>query len=288
MQTDPSKLPEVQQATATAQKLVELAGNYQVTSPAQYSAAGADLVQVNGAIARLDELRLTMTRPIDQAKKAVMDFFRGPSERLETAKSQIKRAMLAYDQEQERIRKEAQRQAEEAARKERERLEALAREAQRVADEKAAEARRQADMERKAAEEAQRVAEAARIAGNAAAAEAAQKLAQEAARAANNFDRKAAATEARAEQRVETLQATAAAVVAPVIPREVPKAAGVQMRRAWKHRIKDVNKLPREYMTPDEKKIGAVVRALKKDAEATIPGIEVWDEPDLAAARGAA
>lgn len=258
MQTDPSKLPEVQQATATAQRLVELAGNYKVTTPAEYSAAGADLVQVNGAIARLEELRLGMTRPIDQAKKAIMDFFRGPSERLERAKSQIKRAMIAYDEEQERIRREAQRRAEEEARKERERLEREAAEARRKAEEKAAEERRQA--------------EAARAAGNIAEAE--------------KHERKAERVEERAEEKAETLQAVAATVVAPVMQKETPKVAGVKGRRVWKFEVTDPTQVPREFLIVDEQKIRRFVGAMKSDTK--IPGVRVWDEPDLAAAKGAA
>lgn len=258
MQTDPSKLPEVQQATATADKLVALAGTYQVATAEQYSAAGADLIQVNGAIARLEELRLGMTRPIDAAKKAVMDFFRAPADRLERAKSQIKRAMISYDEAQRRIQEEAQRKVEEAARKERDRLAAEAAEAQRKADEKAAEERRQA--------------EAARAAGDLA--------------AAAKHEQKAERVEERAAERIETLQTVAASVVAPVLERETPKVKGVSGRRVWKFRIRDASKLPREYLLPDEKRIGAVVRAMKGDTR--IEGVEVWDESDLTAARGAA
>lgn len=258
MQTDPSKLPEVQQATATADKLVALAGSYHVTTAEEYGAAGADLVQVNGAIARLEELRLGMTRPIDQGLKAIRAFFAGPTERLERAKNQIKRAMIAYDEEQRRIAAEAQRRAEEEARKERDRLAAIAAEAQRKADEKAAEERRQA--------------EAARAAGDLA--------------AAAKHEQKAERVEQRAEERVETLQTVASTIVAPVIERETPKVKGISGRRVWKFRIKDASKLPREYTMPDEKKIGGVVRAMKGDTR--IDGVEVWDEPDLSASRGAA
>lgn len=236
MQTDPSKLPEVQQATATADKLVALAGSYHVTTAAEYGSAGGDLVQVNTAIARLEELRLSMTRPIDQGLRAIREFFRGPTERLERAKSQIKRAMIAYDEEQQRIAREAQRRAEEQAR--------LARE----------------EQERKARELEQRAA-AERAAGNARAA-------------------------ARLETRAEVAQDRAASVVAPTFVAETPKVKGVSGRRVWKYRVKDANLVPREYLMLDDKKIGAVVRAMRKDTN--IAGIEVYDEPDLSASRGAA
>lgn len=64
--------------------------------------------------------------------------------------------------------------------------------------------------------------------------------------------------------------------VAPVIvPKTAPKASTV-MRKVPKFRIVDASKIPREFMTPDEKKIGAVVRAMRYAAN--IPGIEVYEE----------
>lgn len=286
MQTDPSKLPEVQKATATAQRLVELAGDYKVTTAEHYTSAGADLVQVNGAIAHLEELRMGMTRPLDQAKKAIMEFFRGPAEKLERAKAQIKRAMISFDEEQERIRKEEQRRVDEVARKERERLAAIAAETERKAREKADEERRRAEAERKAAEDAQRAADEARRAGDEEAAAAATRTAQEAARTADKFEQRAMATEARAEQRVETLQLTAAAVIAPVLQREAPKVTGVRSRRVWKFEVTDPTQVPRDFLMVDEQKIRRFVGAMKGDAR--IAGIRVWDEPDLSAAKGAA
>lgn len=51
---------------------------------------------------------------------------------------------------------------------------------------------------------------------------------------------------------------------------------GVGMRSVWKFRIVDASKLPREYLTPDETKIGGVVRALKGDCQ--IEGVEVYED----------
>ena len=59
-----------------------------------------------------------------------------------------------------------------------------------------------------------------------------------------------------------------------VIPKTTPKVAGVSFTKQWKFRITDPNKIPREYLTPDEVKIGGVVRALKD--KANIPGVEVY------------
>jgi len=59
-----------------------------------------------------------------------------------------------------------------------------------------------------------------------------------------------------------------------VVPKLVPKVAGVSFTKQWKFRITDEAKIPRQYLCVDEQKIGAVVRAMK-DA-ANIPGVEVY------------
>lgn len=55
-----------------------------------------------------------------------------------------------------------------------------------------------------------------------------------------------------------------------------PKVQGTSVRTTWKFRIVDANLVPRDYLIPDEKTIGAVVRARK---EATsIPGVEAYPD----------
>ncbi len=61
-----------------------------------------------------------------------------------------------------------------------------------------------------------------------------------------------------------------------VVPKSVPKVAGVSFTKQWKFRIKNPALVPREYMTVDEVKIGKVVRALKD--QTSIPGVEVYSE----------
>jgi hypothetical protein len=66
--------------------------------------------------------------------------------------------------------------------------------------------------------------------------------------------------------------------VAPVvIPKAVPKMAGGPVYRTiWKYRITDPAKLPRQFLIPDDVKIGQIVRAMKK--EHNIPGVEAYEE----------
>jgi hypothetical protein len=126
MQPDPAQDPQVKELTAQTDQLLALGANYHIVNAAGYEVAGVELQRVKGAQRRLDDLRRSMTRPLDEAKRAIMNFFRAPEEKLARAENGIKRAMVAFQTEQDRLRREAQARADEAARKERERLAAQA------------------------------------------------------------------------------------------------------------------------------------------------------------------
>lgn len=53
----------------------------------------------------------------------------------------------------------------------------------------------------------------------------------------------------------------------------------VSTRESWKFEVSNVSLLPREYLTPDLKKIGAVVRTLKGDSD--IPGVNIRVEKQV-------
>lgn len=60
-----------------------------------------------------------------------------------------------------------------------------------------------------------------------------------------------------------------------VILKSTPKVSGGPVyREVWKIRIKDVSKVPREYMLPDEKKLGQMARALKR--QFNVSGVEAY------------
>lgn len=63
------------------------------------------------------------------------------------------------------------------------------------------------------------------------------------------------------------------------IASSVPKVEGLTTRQNWKFRIVDEKKIPREYLIPDETKIGQMVRTMKGDTN--IPGIEPYSETGL-------
>lgn len=110
-----------------------------------------------------------------------------------------------------------------------------------------------------------------------------QRRADEAARKQQQklYQQAAKANESGKSEKAVELEQRAVAVVAPVIQRQAPKVTGVVPKKAWKFEVVDPAKVPREYLSVDETKIGQVVRALKGDTQ--IPGVRVWSKNEIAA-----
>lgn len=104
-------LQEVEVVTTRLQTFVVA----KITTPVQYQDAAAELVRIKGVKSKLEDLRFSMTRPLDAAKTAIMDFFRKPQQSLVDAETRLKAALTEYDREQERIAEEARRKAQEEA-----------------------------------------------------------------------------------------------------------------------------------------------------------------------------
>lgn len=87
------------------------------------------------------------------------------------------------------------------------------------------------------------------------------------------------------EEKAAELEQKAAEVFvpAPVLAKEEVKVDGVSTRTVWTYEITDVNSIPRDYMIPDEKKIGAMVKA--SGGTLRIPGIRIYQEQIIAARR---
>jgi hypothetical protein len=87
-------------------------------------------------------------------------------------------------------------------------------------------------------------------------------------------------------QDVDNILDTAQAVIeTPVAPKTtVPQKVirdGISSRLVWKWEISDAEAIPREYLIPDEKKIGAALKAA--NYELSIPGVVVRQETVIAA-----
>lgn len=77
-----------------------------------------------------------------------------------------------------------------------------------------------------------------------------------------------------------TLAQQAAMTVAPVIRTDAPKVSGQSVREVWLFQIEDASKIPREYLMPDEAKIGKFARMMKADAR--MPGVRFYSETRVA------
>ena len=121
-----------------------------------------------------------------------------------------------------------------------------------------------AEEDRKAQEKAREKARAERLA---------QDLADKATDKAFEFDRNGE-TE-RADQLLEESHAKINEILAaaPGAP-QAPRKDGLALRTDWKFRVTHPEMVPREYLVPDEAKIGRMVRAAK--GEINIPGVLVF------------
>jgi hypothetical protein len=92
----------------------------------QFESVAANLKDVKNRLSLIEAERVKITQPLNDSLRATNALFRKASEHLTLQESYAKRAIIAYNDEQDRREKELQRQADEAARKEREKLAARA------------------------------------------------------------------------------------------------------------------------------------------------------------------
>jgi len=118
LKLNPEMQKEIQQFEETALKFQD----FKVTTQEQYTTAGDYLRSIKQSSKKLEDLRVSMTKPLDESKRRIMDLFRQPLEKLIQAELALKRGMLGYQQEQERKRREEEDRLQEIARKEAERL----------------------------------------------------------------------------------------------------------------------------------------------------------------------
>jgi hypothetical protein len=101
----------------------------------------------------------------------------------------------------------------------------------------------------------------------------AERIADEATDKAYELDRKG--QESKADAVIDKAYGKVGEILAsaPVVP-EPPRKEGLSIREDWKAEIVNAALVPREYLIPDEVKIGRVVRAMKGQIE--IPGIRIF------------
>lgn len=244
------------QEATNAAKTLEVAKAYVIDSPEMAEAAADDLVDIKGRLKKLSDQRMSITRPLDEAKSRIMDLFRGPQAVLEKAEQTLKSALLTWQQEERRKAEEQRRQQEEAARKARE------------------------EEQRKAAE-----AEAARIAAEEEARKAAEAGDAEALAAAEEKVVEAEQTAAVATEIAEVLQHAA-----PVAVAGPAKLSGISVREEWKCECTDLMTLVKaivegkasiELIAFDQVEANRRAKALKKEFSA--PGVRAYSVDSMAA-----
>jgi hypothetical protein len=120
--------PNAQALSRGATAALALVTDFEISDAATFEIAADELKGIKAKASQLEEQRKAITGPLDAAKKAVMDLFRGPLEVLGQAEGALKSKMLTYQQAEQRKAEEARLQAERIAREQREKLEAEARE----------------------------------------------------------------------------------------------------------------------------------------------------------------
>jgi MFS superfamily sulfate permease-like transporter len=121
-------------AADSAARMLEKCVGYRVVTQVEYVTASDTLKEIKTRGKQLDDLRRSMTKPLDDSKAKIMDFFRKPAEALAEAEKEVKSAMLRFQQEQERERLAEIRRQEEDRRLEQEILDELAQEAAQAGD----------------------------------------------------------------------------------------------------------------------------------------------------------
>lgn len=244
--------------------------------------------KINGLQKQLEEERVSHTRPMDAAKKQVMDLYLKPIEICSKVVRVTKDAILAYDREEQRKADELQAklkaEAEEKARKERERITVLAEKQMESGNKKAmALSSELGELQEKLAEVRQEI----------------QLLTSKGESIPDelkiDFINLPKLIQLKREQ-VQTIQETTlekveetlerveeVQIFTPIVAAPVQKVAGSSKRVTWKFRVTNLALVPREYMILNDVAVGGVVRAMKD--QTNIPGIEAYSEEDMSFSR---
>lgn len=105
-----------------ADSALALVEAFEIVDDDSFALGGEELQAIKRRAAALEDQRKAITKPMDDAKKAVMDLFRGPTDLLAKAEGILKGKLLAYQQEQQRKAAEQRRIVEAAAAAERDKL----------------------------------------------------------------------------------------------------------------------------------------------------------------------
>jgi colicin import membrane protein len=245
----------------------------EIDSDTMLGIAGEDLLAIKELQHQVEEKRLAITGPLNQALRMVNELFRAPKEYLLQAEQILKRAMVRYTQAQEEIAAAARREAEAMAHVERQRLMAEQERQGLIAQE----AQEAAALELERAEQAAKQGDHA----GAAAARAAAVTQAELARTARD--------EAHSAELTRELVTSAP----PEGASSARRIAGISGRVTYSVEVTDLQALlqavlqgraPLQCVCPDEKFLTAQARAFKR-AGPLYSGVRVVAQRSLAARR---
>lgn len=109
----PIDTKEIQDETKDIAIILQKSKQIIIKNNDQYITANSILKEIKNRYKELDDKRKEITAPLDVAKKAVMNLFKPILENLEEAERIVKKNMIDYAEEQERIAREMQRKIEE-------------------------------------------------------------------------------------------------------------------------------------------------------------------------------
>lgn len=128
--------PDAVALVVDAEKILDLSSKFAIDSVQMFELAADELKSIKAKMKDLDTRRKAITKPLDEAKSRIMDLFNRPLDLLEQAEQKLKNAMLGFQKDQEKKRREAEELAREVARKEQARLQAEAEKAAKKAEKK--------------------------------------------------------------------------------------------------------------------------------------------------------
>jgi colicin import membrane protein len=245
----------------SAQDALATAKAYVIDSPEMFQMAAGELQQIKTLQKSVEKQRTDITGPMNAALKAVNALFKAPSDWLDQAEQVLKRAMLGYQQEEQRKQREEQQRRDREAAAERARVEAAA------AAERAR-AEKEAQVLRDRAQEAAKTGDV----------ESAARLATEA--------------DSRQEQGqmvVKELAQTKELISAATVEKTVPKVSGLSTRKVWKVEVTDkaafvkyIAEHPEylELVEPNTPAVNKLGLALKQACP--IAGVRVYEDEQLA------
>ena len=262
--------PEAQNIILRSSSMLDMVNSYgEIDSPDLAETVNTDLQQIKAAGKKIDEIRKSIVKPLDEARANAQAFFVPAIEALKSAETHCKNLLINWNEKVEAERREAERRRQETERRARQEAETRAAAERAKAAEMAREERRKAEEAEVARQKA--VAEGNVKAATKAAAEAA--IAQERARTVVN----------NAEAKISNDEASAPVLVAAQAP--TPQTKGLSVRTKWKSRTLSKTELIKaaaadpQYeamLLVNEKAADAAANAFKKDFN--IPGLEAYEE----------